>query len=386
MITQQRTPATQRSGAKHLVNGALALVIANSGGLPAALAVEMPDKVLGKGQPTRLWEAAGHAQSSDVPLNATPHTSPNTTTLFVSPSNRHHVLTDRPTVSTRASDLQVASENEAMPSALADALIAQVVEAEAVVDERVAQADADTETGQADLAKASQNPIASLISVPFQNNTNFGVGDFDRTSNILNVQPVIPTPLSDSLTLVNRTIIPISYQPELAAGVDSAFGLGDINYTGFFVPETTGNFTWGVGPTVLLPTATDTVLGTGKWSLGPAAVGLVTEGPIVAGGLVSQLWSFAGDSDRADVSLFTFQPFFNYNFEGGWYLSTSPIITANWNASGEQWTLPIGGGGGRVFNIGSQPVNLSAQAFWNAVKPEGAADWTLRVQFTLLFP
>jgi hypothetical protein len=269
---------------------------------------------------------------------------------------------------------------------LVDALTAQVVEAEAVVDERVAQADADTETGQADLAKASQNPIASLISVPFQNNTNFGVGDFDRTSNILNVQPVIPTPLSDSLTLVNRTIIPISYQPELAAGVDSAFGLGDINYTGFFVPETTGNFTWGVGPTVLLPTATDTVLGTGKWSLGPAAVGLVTEGPIVAGGLVSQLWSFAGDSDRADVSLFTFQPFFNYNFEGGWYLSTSPIITANWKASGEQWTLPIGGGGGRVFNIGSQPVNLSAQAFWNAVKPEGAADWTLRVQFTLLFP
>jgi len=250
----------------------------------------------------------------------------------------------------------------------------------------LAQASNGPEADQADLVKASQNPIASLISVPFQNNTNFGVGAFDRTSNILNIQPVIPVPLSDSLTLVNRTIVPIAYQPELAAGGDSAFGLGDINYTGFFVPNTTGSFTWGVGPSIVLPTATDTVLGTGKWSIGPAAVGLVSQGPIVTGALVSQLWSFAGDDDRSDVSLLTIQPFFNYNFEGGWYVSTSPIITANWEANGDQWTLPIGGGGGRVFNIGRQPVNASLQAYWNAIRPEGAADWTLRAQLTLLFP
>ncbi|WP_204139779.1 neuromedin U [Halomicronema sp. CCY15110] len=250
----------------------------------------------------------------------------------------------------------------------------------------IAQAADGAASSQADLAKASQNPIASLISVPLQNNTNFGVGEFDRTSNILNVQPVIPVPLSDRLTLVNRTIIPIAYQPELAAGLDSAFGLGDINYTGFLVPETTGNFTWGVGPSIVLPTATDTILGTGKWSIGPAAVGLVSQGPIVAGALVSQLWSFAGDSDRADISLLTVQPFFNYNFAGGWYATTSPIITANWQTDDDQWTVPLGGGGGRVFNIGSQPVNASLQAYWNALKPEGAADWTLRAQMTLLFP
>lgn len=250
----------------------------------------------------------------------------------------------------------------------------------------IAQAADSAASDQAALARASQNPIASLISVPFQNNTNFGVGEFNRTSNILNVQPVIPVPLSDNLTLVNRTIIPIAYQPELAAGLDSAFGLGDINYTGFFVPQSAGNFTWGVGPSLLLPTATDTILGTGKWSIGPAAVALVTQGPIVTGALVSQLWSFAGDSDRQDVSLLTVQPFFNYNFAGGWYASTSPIITANWQAVGEQWTVPLGGGVGRVFKIGSQPVNASLQAYWNAIKPEGAADWTLRAQFTLLFP
>lgn len=250
----------------------------------------------------------------------------------------------------------------------------------------IAQAADSEASGQADLARASQNPIASLISVPFQNSTNFGVGEFNRTSNILNVQPVIPVPLSDSLTLVNRTIVPIAYQPQLAAGLDSAFGLGDINYTGFFVPNTTGNFTWGVGPSIVLPTATDTILGTGKWSIGPAAVGLMTEGPIVAGALVSQLWSFAGDSNRQDVSLLTVQPFFNYNFAGGWYATTSPIITANWQADSDQWTVPFGGGMGRVFRIGSQPVNASLQAYWNAIKPEGAADWTLRAQMTLLFP
>jgi hypothetical protein len=250
----------------------------------------------------------------------------------------------------------------------------------------IAQAADGEASSQADLARASQNPIASLISVPFQNNTNFGVGEFNRTSNILNVQPVIPVPLGENLTLVNRTIIPIAYQPQLAAGLDSAFGLGDINYTGFLVPQSSGNFTWGVGPSIVLPTATDTILGTGKWLIGPAAVGLMTEGPIVAGALVSQLWSFAGDSNRQDVSLLTVQPFFNYNFAGGWYATTSPIVTANWQAASDQWTVPLGGGMGRVFRIGSQPVNASLQAYWNAIKPEGAADWTLRAQMTLLFP
>lgn len=257
--------------------------------------------------------------------------------------------------------------------------------------EEIQRAQADdggtaSSSNEEDLAKQSQNPVASLISVPFQNNTNFGVGKFDRTSNILNIQPVIPTPISENWNLVNRAIIPLAYQPELTLGSDDAFGLGDITYQGFFTPRTSGNFTWGVGPAFVIPTATDTVLGSEKWSLGPSAVGLVTKGPIVAGALISQVWSFAGDDDRADVSLLTLQPFFNYNFEGGWYLSSAPIITANWEASGEKWTLPIGGGGGRVFNIGNQPVNAAAQVFWNAVKPEGGADWTLRAQLNLLFP
>lgn len=244
----------------------------------------------------------------------------------------------------------------------------------------------DAASAQADLARQSQNPIANLISVPFQNNTNFGVGQFDRTSNVLNIQPVIPTSINENWVLINRTIIPVAYQPELAPGVGNVFGLGDIVYQGFFSPKDSGSFTWGIGPAVVLPTATDEVLGSGKWSVGPAAVGLVTRGPIVAGALVNNVWSIAGDGNRDGVSLLTFQPFFNYNFDGGWYVTTSPIINANWLAPGEKWTVPIGGGFGRVFPLGTQPVNMSLQGYWNAVRPEGAAEWTLRAQFTLLFP
>lgn len=152
----------------------------------------------------------------------------------------------------------------------------------------------DAASTQADLARQSQNPIANLISVPFQNSTNFGVGQFDRTSNVLNIQPVIPTSINENWVLINRTIIPVAYQPELAPGVGNVFGLGDIVYQGFFSPKDSGSFTWGIGPAVVLPTATDEVLGSGKWSVGPAAVGLVTRGPIVAGALVNNVWSIAG--------------------------------------------------------------------------------------------
>lgn len=238
-----------------------------------------------------------------------------------------------------------------------------------------------------DLARQSQNPVANLISVPFQNNTNFGVGQFDRTSNVLNIQPVLPTPLSEDLLLINRVIVPLAYQPELAPGVGNTFGLGDVLYQGFLSPAPTGNFSWGAGPAISFPTATDTVLGSGKWSVGPAAVGIWSIDNIVTGALINNIWSFAGDSDRQDVNFLTFQPFFNYNLDDGWFINTAPIITANWEASGgDVWTVPIGAGFGRVFAIGQQPVNMSAAAYWNAIRPEGAAEWTLRLQMNLLFP
>ena len=249
--------------------------------------------------------------------------------------------------------------------------------------------DDQREQSAGDLARKAQNPIANLISVPFQNNTNFGAGPSgDGTPNVLNIQPVIPVPLSKELLLVTRTIVPVVNQPASATGQGSAFGLGDINPQFYFTPVSKGKVTWGVGPTFVLPTATDDVLGQGKWSAGPAAVVVVSTGPVVFGAVGNNVWSFAGDSDRESVNQLLVQPFLNYNLPKGWYLVSAPIITSNWNAPDgqEQWTVPIGGGVGRVFAIGDQKVNATLQAYWNVVKPDAAGDWTLRAQFQFLFP
>ena len=241
--------------------------------------------------------------------------------------------------------------------------------------------------GTEDLAKAAQNPVANMISLPFQNNTNFGVGPGNDIQNVFNIQPVIPFSLSEDWNLITRTIAPLIYQPELVPGAGSTFGLGDINTTLFLSPAKPGKLIWGLGPVFSFPTATDGVLGTDKWSAGPSAVALTINGPWVIGGLASNLWSYAGDSDRADVNQFLFQYFINYNLADGWYLSSAPIITANWEAdSGNQWTIPFGGGVGKIFKIGKQAMNAQMQAFYNVEKPVGSADWTLRLQLQFLFP
>jgi hypothetical protein len=246
-----------------------------------------------------------------------------------------------------------------------------------------------------DLAKAAQNPVAAMISLPFQNNTFFDVGPDDDVANVLNIQPVIPIGIGP-VNLINRTIVPLIYLPDVTAGLaelpegvsgGETFGLGDINYTGFLSPANSGEITWGIGPSISIPTATDKKLGTQKWSAGPSAVALVQPGPFVIGTLARQLWSFAGDDDRSDVSQMLIQPFANYNMAGGWFLTSAPIITANWEASSDDtWEVPLGGGGGRVFKIGPQPVNMSLQAYYNVEKPRFGPDWSLRFTVALLFP
>ncbi len=241
-------------------------------------------------------------------------------------------------------------------------------------------------TSESELAKATQNPVSDLISLPFQNNTNFDVGPQEKTQNILNIQPIWPVSLNANWNLITRTIVPVVSQPALTPGHDRTDGLGDTTFTAFFSPRKPSKWIWGAGPAVLLPTASDDVLGSDKWGLGPSVVVLTMPGSWVIGSLLSNVWSTGGSGD-ADVNLFTWQYFINYNMADGWYLSSAPIMTANWEAdSGNKWTVPVGGGGGKVFRIGKQPVNATAQAFYNVEKPQFGADWTLRIQLQFLFP
>jgi len=244
------------------------------------------------------------------------------------------------------------------------------------------------EQSATELAKKTQNPVADLISVPFQNNFNFGAGSKQKMVWIMNVQPVIPIKITEDWNLITRTIMPIINQPSLFPGVDSAFGLGDINPSVFLSPSKPSKFIWGIGPTMTLPTASDSLLGSGRWSGGPTAVGLFMDGAWVVGALVNQQWDFAGWSD-GDVNQLVIQPFLNYNLSDGWYLSSAPIITGNFSApSGDHWTVPVGGGVGKLWRVGKVglPVNTQLVPFYNAMSPDFGPDWQLRFQVQFLFP
>lgn len=250
----------------------------------------------------------------------------------------------------------------------------------------------EAEGGQ-DLRAATQNPISSLISLPFK--FTFDNGAENGDANVLNIQPVVPFTVGD-WNLVNRLIIPIIGAPggtELPTVPNPtetarAFGLGDINYSLFLNPiETSLPFIWGVGGSITFPSATDDALGSGKWSAGPTAVALVQPTWGTYGALVRQLWSFAGDSDRGAVEQMLIEPFLNYNLADGWYAITDMVMTVNWNApENDKWVIPLGGGAGKIFTIGSQPMNVRAEAYYNAVRPRSAPEWTVGFTVQFLFP
>ena len=252
-------------------------------------------------------------------------------------------------------------------------------------------------TNAEELRKQSQNPIANLISVPIQENLNFDTGPADRAQNVLNLQPVIPFSVSKNWNLITRWITPIIYQPLPVAQppgppaqLTGVSGLGDLNPS-FFLSPKKGKVIWGVGLTLVLPTATNTTyLGQGKLSMGPSVVALVQPSHFTIGILINNYWSVAGHSnvDKPAVNQFLLQWFVNYNMKKGWYLKSAPINTVNWRAPGNSgvWTVPVGGGVGRIMKLGFQPVNLSAEFYGNAVHPAEASLWTLRLTFTLLFP
>jgi hypothetical protein len=232
-----------------------------------------------------------------------------------------------------------------------------------------------------DLAKASQNPVANMISLPIQMNFNGNVGPDNGTQSIINVQPVIPQKINDDWLWIHRTIIPIIDQPSPA----DRTGVGNIVYEGFLTPAKPGSFIWGVGPVVSLPTVSEQ-LGNDKWSAGPGALIMKMHGPWVYGALVYDIMSMAGSGDN--VHQFLANPFVNYNFKS-FYLNSAPIITADWenSADNNQLLVPLGGTIGKVFHFkGMPPTNIRAGGYYNVVHADEAAEWQVQVQVQFMFP
>lgn len=240
-----------------------------------------------------------------------------------------------------------------------------------------------------DLAKKLSNPIASLISMPFQFNYDRGFGpDGDGDKTYLNVQPVIPFSLNDDWNLISRTIVPIANQHEvLSPDSGSQFGLGDITQSLFFSPvkPTEKGWIWGAGPVFLLPAATDDMLGGEKWCAGPTAVVLKQEGPWTYGCLANHIWSFAGDKNRANVNQTFLQPFLSYTTKRAWTFNLNTESTYNWDIS--EWSVPINFNISKLLKFGKQPVQIGGGLrYWASSLPYGPEGWGARATITFLFP
>jgi len=240
-----------------------------------------------------------------------------------------------------------------------------------------------------ELVQKLNNPVSDLVSVPFQFNWDNGVGPQDDTRFIMNLQPVVPFSLSEEWSLIGRWIMPVVSQPMLSPGGGTAFGMGDIVASAFFSPKKSSGITWGLGPVVSLPTTTNPLLGSGKWSAGPTGVILKQQGPWTVGALVNHLWSFAdtGDPERDAVNQTLLQPFLAYSTKAAVTYTLNSESTANWEAaSGEQWTVPIQLVVSKVTRFGPFPFSIGGGVGWYAESPTGGPDWKLRTVFTVLLP
>jgi hypothetical protein len=240
-----------------------------------------------------------------------------------------------------------------------------------------------------DLAKQLSNPIANLVSVPFQFNWEVGVGPQDGTRLVLNIQPVVPFSLNPKWNMIGRFIVPILSQPPLVPSGEATFGIGDIVPSLIFSPAIVKGAIWGVGPIFSLPASSDPNLGSGKWSAGPTFLILKQVGPWTVGGLVHHLWSFADASDeaRADVNQTYLQPFVAYATTTGITYGVNSEATANWEAaSGEEWTIPLNVSVGKLTKFGPFPFQITLGAGYYVEKPEGGPEWKLRLAFSLILP
>jgi hypothetical protein len=242
------------------------------------------------------------------------------------------------------------------------------------------------------LALQFQDPISSLIGqVTFENDTNFNIGPHARVQNTLVILPVFPVHVGEYWNVISRTIVPLVWLPDVAQPSGETFGLSDSTQSFYLTPAHHGVVTWGIGPILYLPTATARVLGTGHWGLGPTAAVIAQPKSWTFGILASHIWSVVGPSDRTGVKLSSAEVLVAANLPKGWYINTSPFVaSADWNAGPTRdiWTIPIGGGFGKVALLDGHPIDMQVGAYWNVLRPKDIPTpaWQLRVQLAWLFP
>jgi hypothetical protein len=250
------------------------------------------------------------------------------------------------------------------------------------------QGSAEELSGNADLAQELSNPLADLMSIPVQMNYDDDIGPREDGWKLqTNVQPVVPIDLNDNWNLITRTIIPIIHQDDIFAGEGSQSGLGDINLSLFVSPDNpdNGGITWGVGPVLLFPTATDELLGAEKWGAGPAAIVLKTWDQWTVGMLANHVWSYAGESDRNDISSTFLQPFAAYTWPSAWTVSLQSESTYNWES--EKWSIPINVGVSKLVFWGRLPVSLQAGVGYWVESPDAGPDgYRFRLAATFVLP
>jgi len=234
-----------------------------------------------------------------------------------------------------------------------------------------------------DLSKQAANPLADLMSFPFQNNLNINYGEYNRNTDVFNIQPVLP--FADG-RIITRTIIPIVYIPDYTSETGKySSGLADIVFTAFYAPKS--KTMWGIGPVLEIPTGGEE-RGSQKWSAGPSFVVLVQPADWTFGAIINNAWSFAGKEESDDVNHMLLNIFIVKQLGDGWYANSAPIITADWTAvSGQKWIVPLGLGGGKlVFLGGKLPVNIQSQIYYNVVRPDFGPEWQWRFQLQVLLP
>jgi hypothetical protein len=238
----------------------------------------------------------------------------------------------------------------------------------------------------AELAKQLANPVASLVSVPFQFNWDGPVGPNDDTRSLINFQPVMPFSMNKDWNLIARVIVPVLSQPPLVAGETARFGISDVLTSFFISPAVPGRMIWGIGPAISVPMSSDPYLGSGKLGVGPTALVLKQEGHVTFGALVNHVFSIAGSDARTDVNQTFLQPFLSLG-ENGWTYSLNTETTANWEAdSGQQWTVPIIAGVSKVVHLGRRPISVGGNYGYYVERPDGAPSWKIRAVLVLLFP